>query len=122
MEMNMKEIKKNSLASKKAFVQEINNALNNYLELGMTEPIGGFQNVRYEAFEVTLPTGAYINEFIILTYRGGAIAVKNVTANSLLAIFSDINQLLYGGYYDEVESYRNHIKKLNKKQGVKRVI
>lgn len=122
MEINMKEIKKNSLASKKAFVQEINNALNNYLELGMTEPIGGFQNVRYEAFEVTLPTGTYINEFIILTYRGGAIAAKNVTANSLLAIFSDINQLLYGGYYDEVESYRNHIKKLNKKQGVKRVI
>lgn len=48
----------------------------------------------------------YIEEYAVVTFVGGGIAVRNCRGNSLTAIYRSIGQLLDGGYYDEVESYR----------------
>jgi len=48
-------------------------------------------------------------EYVVVTYKGGAIAVRNNNANSVGATYNNIGQLIYGGYYDEVESYKKYL-------------
>lgn len=43
--------------------------------------------------------------FVVVEFKGGAISVRNVTANSFVAILEELVKLLYGGYYREVEYY-----------------
>lgn len=45
-------------------------------------------------------------EYLVVTYTGGAIAVRNCYGNSLSAIFDEIARLFNGGYYEEVFNYR----------------
>lgn len=44
-------------------------------------------------------------ENIVIEFASGAIEVRNVTGNSVNAVFRSIGSLLDGGYYDEVSDY-----------------
>ena len=50
-------------------------------------------------------------EYLVVTYRGGAIAVRNCKANSISADLREIAKLANGGYYDEVEWFRELVAK-----------
>ena len=50
-------------------------------------------------------------EYLVVTYRGGAIAVRNCKANSISADLREIAKLANGGYYDEVEWFRELVSK-----------
>ena len=102
--------------AKKAFVDEIDSALFNYLVKknteGYRETIGGCASVRYEVYVVPMPDGEhYLREYVIMQYLGGAIAPRNVTGNSLALIMKEIGGLTCGGYYDEVEEYKQYVER-----------
>lgn len=44
-------------------------------------------------------------EFLVVTYRGGAIAVRDCTVNSNIANLQELCRMSAGGYYDEVKFY-----------------
>jgi len=45
-------------------------------------------------------------EYIVVEYVNGVITVRNAAFNSFIANLSELSQLLYGGYYKEVEQYK----------------
>ena len=47
----------------------------------------------------------YYQEYLVVTFSGGAKSVRNANANSNTANFREIGKLIDGGYYDEVEAY-----------------
>ena len=50
-----------------------------------------------------------ITEYVVVTFKGGAISARNCTGNSQAFILSEISHLVKGGYYSEVEEYKNHL-------------
>ena len=95
---------------KKIFVDNISKAFE-------TRPAGSsVTKVEYEVYEKEFNDITYFEEYIIVTYTGGAIATRIVNGNSNTANFIAISTLLDGGYYEEVERYRNL-----EKNGYKRV-
>lgn len=59
-----------------------------------------------EAIEYdVLATENDLFEFVVVTYRGGAIAAVETSASSLTAIFQAVAKVVNGGYYDEVAKY-----------------
>lgn len=50
-----------------------------------------------------------IQEYVVVTYKGGAIAVANNSMNSVTATYRNIGELINGGYYDQVEKYNEYI-------------
>ena len=44
-------------------------------------------------------------EHLVVTYQGGAQAVRNCTGTSCVGILAEIAKLMNGGYYDEVEHF-----------------
>lgn len=83
------------LLNKRNFVDRLSYAICGYC--------GQVVDIRYEAYESK--DDSEPQEFIILTFIGGAISVRNVHLNSHSAILRDIGRLIDGGYYDEVEYY-----------------
>ena len=51
----------------------------------------------------TNPGEYYLEEFLVVTYRGGAGAARRANINSNSVNFKEIGKLLDGGYYDEVD-------------------
>lgn len=103
--------------AKAAFVRHVDFAFTSYVyekEIqGYLESLGGCKGVRYEVYQVNLPDGSYhITEFIIVTYIGGAIAPRNVTANSLSSILKEIASMVNGNCYDEVEYYKEFVRRV----------
>lgn len=47
----------------------------------------------------------YYQEFLVVTFVGGAKSVRNANANSNTANFREIGKLIDGGYYAEVDFY-----------------
>lgn len=45
-------------------------------------------------------------EYVVVTYKGGAIAVRNNNCNSTGATLQAVANLAYGGYYAEVDYYK----------------
>jgi len=116
MVINMEEMRMECFKAKASFVNHVDFAFASYAyekEIqGYLETLGGCESVRYEVYQVNLPDGTYhITEFIIVTYIGGAIAPRNVTANSLSSILRDIASMMNGGCYDEVEHYKEFVKR-----------
>ena len=108
--------------AKQAFVSNIDFAFTTYRYSGYSESIGGCEDIRYEVYQVTDAPFPYVREFVVMTYRGGAIAPKTVTANSLSAIMNDIAGLMYGGYYSEVDEYREFVKRAKENNGVIKLV
>ena len=55
----------------------------------------------------------YFDEYIVVTYEGGAIAATINNINSIGFTFNAIGKLVNGGYYDEVKDYLNHLNNEN---------
>jgi len=106
---------------KQAFIQKIDTAIKQYRIEGHSESLGGVEEVNYEVYALDTPTGFYIKEYLVVHYRGGAIAVRNVSANSIAAIMGDFNKLMYGGYYEEVDTYKEFQRRIATKE-VQRII
>lgn len=68
---------------------------------------GSITEVRYEAY--IHKTKDWLQEWLIVTYRGGAIAVRSQDGNSHSAMLRDLAKLADGGYYDEVKAYREMV-------------
>lgn len=83
------------LLQKKLFVEKLSYALSGNC--------GQIIDLKYEAYESE--TDVEPQEFIIITFRGGAISVRNVHMNSHSAILREIGRMCDGGYYKEVEYY-----------------
>ena len=47
-----------------------------------------------------------LQEFVVVTYIGGSIAVRNNNMNSVAATYKAIGELVEGGYYGEVKDYQ----------------
>lgn len=86
---------------KKVFVDNISKAFEAELA-GST-----VKKVEYEVYTKEFDGTTYFEEYIVVTYNGGAKAVRNATGNSNTANFRTIGGLVNGGYYDEVERYIN---------------
>lgn len=83
------------LIYKQLFVDKLSYAISNNC--------GQVINIRYEAYESE--DSDEPQEFIVITFKGGAISVRNVHMNSHSAILREIGRLVDGGYYDEVDYY-----------------
>lgn len=57
-----------------------------------------------EAYEC--PDDGYFEEFIVITFKGGAISPITVTWNSNSANLRTVGRIIDGGYYEEVERYK----------------
>lgn len=84
---------------KKAFVDKISDAF--------IEPrVSSVENIDYEVYckEVNDNT-TYFVEYVVVTFKGGAISAAHVSGNSCTAIFRSIGTMIDGGYYDEVRDW-----------------
>ena len=91
---------------KKAFVDAINTAF-------QVEPRKhSVQSIAYEVFskEVNnefVTNHLYFQEYLVVTFDGGGVSVRNANGNSYTANFREIGKLIDGGYYDEVPVYKD---------------
>ena len=59
------------------------------------------EKIEYDVFDA----GECVQEYVVVTFVGGAKSVANSQANSMSAIFRLIGKLIDGGYYDELHIY-----------------
>ncbi|MBQ0142032.1 MAG: hypothetical protein KBT06_04410 [Prevotellaceae bacterium] len=88
------------LIGKKNFVDRVAYAICNQHRIAITD-------IQFKLFE---HPDYGTQELIVITYSGSAIAVRNVNYNSNSANFCEIANMINGGYYDEVKSYREMLK------------
>ncbi len=63
-------------------------------------------SVDYEVYKRDAENGnTYYREYLIVTFKGGAISVKNVSGNSNTANLRTLGTMVDGGYYEEVLDY-----------------
>jgi len=85
------------MEDKKGFVAKVSEAI--------AYGVPNVESVDYERYEHK--SNGWKQEFVVIYYKGGSIAVRNVNGTSCGAIFQEIGKLLFGGYYEEVED-REH--------------
>lgn len=68
------------------------------------------ENYRHELWVYDAPGGDLRREYVVVTYKGGAVAVRNNSGNSISATLESAAGLVDGGYYSEVRTYENMIK------------
>ncbi len=85
---------------KEDFITYINKAF-------QRQPAGSsVDRVEYEVYEKEISPGTtYFQEFIVVTFNGGAKSVRNVNGNSNMTNLVELGKLVNGGYYDEVSFY-----------------
>ncbi len=83
--------------SKKGAIDEISPVLAKYL--------WSVEKAEYRAFYNRKK--GWLEEMVIVHFRGGGVAVRNVSINSILVNFDEVVKLCHGGHYDEVEWYRS---------------
>lgn len=86
------------LKEKVDFVNKISKALEKNDKLSI-------DHITYDVFVTKYDI---LCEYLVVTYKGGACAVRVCNGNSLSAIFDEIAKLFNGGYYDEVHEYREY--------------
>ena len=62
---------------------------------------------RYDFFKDEFDGKTYYQEYLVITYDGGALGVRSCNGNSFAAIFEELAKMLDGGYYDEVQDLHN---------------
>lgn len=68
----------------------------------------GPKKISYEVYKKAINENTtYFCEYIVVTFEGGGKSPINVNGNSNSANFRAIGKLIDGGYYDEVEYYKN---------------
>lgn len=76
------------------FMEKINEAIH--------EDLNSIENVKLDVFEH--PEYGTL-EYLVITFKGGAISVRNCRGNSNLANLEQFTQMCFGGYYSEVRRY-----------------
>lgn len=96
--------------TKKKFIESFNPIFKEYPQYLYIE------DIKYEVFEAENAIREIINEFLVVTYRGGALGVKNCNYNSISVIFKELANMLDGGCYYDVNTY------LYQKENFKKII
>lgn len=91
--MTEKEVKQ-ILDEKVAFMEKINEAIK--------VDRNSIDNVKLDVFKH--PKYGTL-EYLVITFKGGAISVRNCRGNSNLANLEQFTQMCFGGYYSEVRRY-----------------
>ena len=86
----------NTLEEKKIVFDEMGRAISKALP-----------NIRSIELDIFKTEDGETHEYIVVTFKGGAISVRNATINSMTANLYETAKLVYGGYYNEVETYQN---------------
>lgn len=84
-----------SLLNKVNFIKDLSKVITTYKS--------GIEKLEYQVFK---HKNGYHQEYLVVTYDGGAIGVRNCNGNSITAIFEEVSKLLDGGYYSEVRDLR----------------
>lgn len=63
-------------------------------------------DITYEVYQKEWNGQPYFCEWIIVHFVGGGKSPRRVTGNSSICNFRVIGELIYGGYYDEVDDYK----------------
>lgn len=92
--MTNAEIKK-ILDEKVAFMEEINKAIK--------KDRNSIENVKLDVFEHPVYG---TQEYLVITFKGGALSVRDCVANSNLANLEEFTKMCFGGYYSEVRHYK----------------
>ena len=61
-----------------------------------------------DQFKDEFSNQVYYQEYLVVTYDGGAIGVRSCNGNSFTAIFEELTKMLDGGYYDEVQDLHDY--------------
>ena len=85
---------------KQAFIRQVGEALALYARSSVAK-------VDLEFYE-NKESGA-IQEYLVVTFDGGAISVRSANINSDTANFRELGNLIDGGYYSEVKDYREMV-------------
>lgn len=80
------------MENKKQFVENISKAL-------VGAPGISIEKVDYEKYQ---SEEGWTQEYVVVYYKGGSIACRNVNATSCGAIYQEIGKMIFGGYYEEV--------------------
>ena len=86
----------NTLEEKKIVFDEMGRAISKALP-----------NIRSIELDIFKTEDGETHEYIVVTFKGGAISVRNATINSMTANLYETAKLVYGGYYNEVVTYQN---------------
>jgi len=86
----------NTLEEKKIVFDEMGRAI--------SKALPGIRSIELDIFKTE---DEEIHEYIVVTFRGGAISVRNANINSMSANLYETAKLVNGGYYNEVETYQN---------------
>ena len=84
-------------AKKKQFVDSLSAVYSNRFSV---------ENIKYEVYKNKFKDIIFFEEWIVVTFEGGAISTRRVTGNSDQTNGEEIARLIKGGYYDEVQEYR----------------
>ena len=85
-----------TVLNKIKFVKELGDVISKYH--------GGVKLVDYIVFEHKEKEQE--EEFLVITYEGGAKSIRNCTGNSFSAIFDELSKYLDTGYYNELEYFK----------------
>lgn len=86
-----------SIKKKVKFVEGMSNSI--------TPFITGITKVEYVVFKHN--EHGHYQEFVVITYNGGARTVRNCNGNSYSAILDEINRYINSGYYSELEFFHD---------------
>ena len=68
------------------------------------------EKCEYKLFAKILSDGAVeklvFQEYLVVTFNGGAISCRNIDINSHMANLGEIARLVDGGYYSEIKDYQ----------------
>ncbi len=87
------------IPNKVRFVNDLNKVIPTYKT--------GIEKIEYRVFK---SNSGYYQEYLVVTYDGGAIGVRNCNGNSFTSIFEELTKMLDGGYYDEVQDLHDYEK------------
>ncbi|MCQ2076742.1 MAG: hypothetical protein MJZ20_06895 [Bacteroidaceae bacterium] len=83
-------------------INRVNNAITGVDFTGHER--SGIVSCKYEVFYEEKYD--HFQEYLVVTYFGGAIAARTCNINSHSAILRELSNMLDGGYYDEVKDYQ----------------
>ncbi len=73
-------------------------------ELGKTI-VAYHPNIVDVRLDIFIDANGCKREYLVVKYKGGAIAVRDCGANSNYANYVELGKLINGGYYSEVDYY-----------------
>ena len=93
------------IPNKVKFINDLNKVIPNY-KTGIKKI--EYRVFRYDFFKDEFGGKTYYQEYLVITYDGGALGVRSCNGDSFAAIFEELAEMLDGGYYDEVKDLHDH--------------